>query len=742
MMLRIIISTIAIIFTLPVHALFAGGLPVDTVWEKRFRAVPDPVNMREYMRRLSAHPHHVGSSYDKENAEWILKQFSTWGLDAHIEEFSVLFPSPAERAVELVAPTTFSAKLQEPSLAADPTSAQQSEQLPTYNAYSADGDVTAPLVYANYGTTEDYETLEEYGISVRGAIVITRYGGAWRGVKPKLAAEHGAVGCLIYSDPSDDGYTEGDVYPKGPWRPEFGVQRGSVIDMSYYPGDPLTPEIGATEKAHRLSLQEARTITRIPVLPLSYADARPLLEALDGPVAPGPWRGTLPMTYHIGPGPARVHLKVAAHWDRKTIYDVIGMLRGSTWPDEWVIRGNHHDAWVNGAEDPISGLVPMLEEARTMGTLLKEGWKPKRTIVFCAWDGEEEGLLGSTEWAETHATELRKKAVLYVNSDGNGRGYFGAAGSQSLERFVNGVVSDIVDPETGLSVKARSRLRRIASAPAGEKRTKARGLSSNPIGALGSGSDYTAFLDFLGVSSLNVGYGGEDGGGIYHSIYDSFSWYTRFSDTSFVYGRALAQTAGTMVMRYADAAVLPLSFPELHAAIATYADEVETLAANRRAAVLEKNALIREGAYAATADPRRPKTIPAIRPVPPYLNFAPLKNACSLLAEATTRATAASDSFATSGRPVPPGLNGLLMRSERAFTTPGGITGRPWFKHQVYAPGAYSGYGVKTLPAIREAIEQERWPDAEEAVLRTADVLRRETAVIDSIAATYEKAMR
>jgi N-acetylated-alpha-linked acidic dipeptidase len=713
----------------------------DGPWEARFRNLPDPARMREYMKLLSARPHHVGSPYDRENAEWILERFRSWGLDARIEEFTVLFPTPAERAVELVAPTAFTARLSEPPLAADPTSAQQAEQLPTYNAYSADGDVTAPLVYVNYGTAEDYETLEEYGISVRGAIVITRYGGAWRGVKPKLAAEHGAVGCIIYSDPSDDGYTEGDVYPKGPYRPEYGVQRGSVIDMAYHPGDPLTPGVGATRDAKRLSLSEAKTITKIPVLPISYGDARPLLEAIDGTVAPEPWRGSLPITYHIGPGPAKVRLTVKSRWDSKPVYDVIGVLRGSTLPGEWVIRGNHHDAWVNGAEDPVSGLVALLEEARAMGELSREGWKPKRTIVFCAWDGEEEGLLGSTEWGEAHAAELREKAVLYVNSDGNGRGYFGCAGSQSLERFVNGVIADVSDPETGLTVLQRARLRRIKGA-SGAERTAARSSLSVPIGALGSGSDYTVFLDHLGISSLNLGYGGEDGGGIYHSIYDSFSWYTRFSDTSFAYARTLAQTAGTMVMRFADAEVLPFSFAEQLTAITKYADEVEKLALTIRTGVEEKNTLIKEGAFAATLDPRRPRPAPSVEQVPPYLNFSPLKNAIASLSAATARGASAAEAFKGSGKPVPRELNARLVQAERAFTLKDAGTGRSWFEHQLYAPGAYSGYGVKTLPAVREAIEQKRWADAEKAIVMLSGVIAREAGVVNGIADLYAEAAR
>src|SRR5467141_2255775 len=527
-------------------------------WEGKFRAIPSPDSLREYMRRLSARPHHVGSPYDKDNAEWLLAQLKSYGLDAKIEQFEALFPTPKSRKLELLGPEKFEATLDEPVVKVDPTSDQKKEQLPSYNAYSRDGDVTALLVYVNYGIPEDYEQLERLGISVQGKIVIARYFHSWRGIKPKVAAEHGALGCLIYSDPHEDGFVQGDTFPTGAWRPKDGVQRGSVADMPVYPGDPLTPGVGATKNAKRLDIKDAPTITKIPVLPISYADAQPLLAALTGRVAPDGWRGGLGVTYHIGlPGPAKVHLKVKSNWGIKPVYDVIAKIPGSAFPDEWVIRGNHHDAWVNGAEDPISGAVAVLEEARSFGELLKAGWKPKRTIILCAWDGEEPGLLGSTEWAEEHYDDLRAHAVAYVNSDSNGRGYLGVEGSHTLEKFSNDIARDISDPETKLSLWKRNRLREIANAKSAEQRKEIRERTDLRIPALGSGSDYTAFLQHDGVASLNIGFGGEDGGGIYHSIYDDFYWYTHFSDTDFVYGRALAQTGGTAVMRLADAELLP-----------------------------------------------------------------------------------------------------------------------------------------------------------------------------------------
>jgi len=708
-------------------------------WEKEFRALPDPKLMREYMQRLSARPHHLGSPYDKDNAEWMLAKFKEWGLEARIETFNVLFPTPKERLVEMISPTKFVLKLQEPALAADPTSNQQSEQLPTYNAYSIDGDVTAPLVYVNYGIPADYEELERLGLSVKGCVVIARYGASWRGIKPKVAAEHGAVGCIIYSDPIDDGYHEGEVYPKGPYRPSDGVQRGSVMDMPTYPGDPLTPGIGATANAKRLDRKDVKTFTAIPVLPISYGDAQPLLAALTGPVAPENWRGALPITYHVGPGPAKVHLKLQFNWEIKPIYDVIATIPGSVYPDEWIIRGNHHDGWVNGAEDPISGMVALLEEARAFSVLLKQGWKPKRTLVYCAWDAEEQGLLGSTEWAETHAEELKQKAALYINTDGNGRGYLGIAGSHSLEKFINGVAKEIEDPETKLTAWKRSQLRSIAQASTPEARKEFRSRADLRIGALGSGSDYTAFLDHLGVASLNLGFGGEGGGGIYHSIYDSFHWFTNFSDTNFVYGRALAQTAGTAAMRFAEADLLPYDFTNLAETIGKYLDELKKLAASKREEIIERNSQIEEGVFAAINDPRAPRLAPKSEDVPPYLNFAPLENANAALTRSAERYGKAAAKFRESKKALPSGLNKKLLQAEQLLTASEGLSKRSWFKHQIYAPGFYTGYGVKTIPGVREAIEQKQWQEVDEQVARVAQVLLNLSAHLEAAAADLEK---
>jgi N-acetylated-alpha-linked acidic dipeptidase len=712
-------------------------------WESRLLAIPSPDNMREAMRRLSARPHHVGSAYDRDNAEWILARFREWGWDARIETFDVLFPTPKERLVEMIEPRRLKLALDEPALAIDPTSGQKADQLPTYNAYSTDGDVTGPLVYVNYGLPEDYEQLDRRGISVKGAIVLARYGRSWRGIKPKVAAEHGAVGCLIYSDPRDDGYFEGDVFPKGPMRPKDGVQRGSVMDFpSSNPGDPLTPGVGATKEAKRLSVSEAPSLTRVPVLPISYGDAQPLLAALEGPMAPGDWRGALPIPYHLGPGPARVHLKVAFNWDIKPVHDVVARIPGTERPDEWIVRGNHHDAWVNGAEDPGAGMVALLEEARGLGLLLKQGWKPRRTIVYCAWDGEEPMLLGSTEWAEAHAEELRQHAVAYVNTDANGRGYLGMSGSHTLERFVNDVARDVEDPEAKVSVWKRAQAKALADASSAEERKAIRGRADLRLGPLGSGSDYTTFIDHLGVASLNLGYGGEDDGGIYHSIYDDFYWFTHFSDSDFVYGRALAQTIGLAVLRLADAELLPFEFGNFADTMQEYLKDLKKLVERKQEEIAERNRQLDEGVFQSTNDPRRPAVAPPREDVPPHLNFAPLENALAALQRSADRYTKAR--AGVEGRPVPPDVlsrvNAMLIRSERLLLSPEGLPRRPWYRHLLYAPGVYAGYGAKTMPGAREAIELKRYSEADGEIARIAKALQDEAALADEAAAELEKA--
>jgi N-acetylated-alpha-linked acidic dipeptidase len=721
---------------MPPRGFFPQSVQAQAQLEARFKAIPDPARMREAMRRLSARPHHVGSPYDRENAQWLLQQFKSYGWDAHIENFDVLFPTPIERVVELVAPTHFRASLQETPVAGDPTSGQQKEQLPPYNAYSRDGDVTGPLVFVNYGIPADYEELARNGISVKGAIVIAKYGGSWRGIKPKVAAEHGAVGCLIYSDPRDDGYAGGAVFPAGPMRPAQGVQRGSVADMPVYPGDPLTPGVGATKDAKRLTVAQAATITKIPVLPISYGDAQPLLAALGGPIVPRAWGGGLPITYHFGPGQARVHLRVKSDWSLKTLYDVIAKLPGTTEADEWIIRGNHHDAWVNGAEDPISGLVAELEEARALGILYQQGWRPKRTIIYAAWDGEEPGLLGSTEWAETHANELKAHAVAYLNSDTNGRGYLDVEGSHSLEKFINGVEMDVQDPEAGVSSWKRTQASRILNGSP-ETRKDARTRQDLRIDALGSGSDYSSFIDHLGIASLNLGYGGEDRGGIYHSIYDDFYWFTHFSDTSFVYGRALAQAAGISVLRLANADLLPFAFTNLAETVQGYVKELRSLRDKRAEEIADRNKAIDEGLYRLASDPRSPVTAPEREAPAAELNFGALDSAVDSLTRAAARYDSAYNRAVQAGRSdIAKQVNEQLIQAERALTSTEGLRNRPWYTHMLYAPGFYTGYGVKTIPGVREAIEQGQWQDANAEIVRAAAAIQREAALVSSLAVT------
>src|SRR5215475_2687990 len=724
-------ATLAIALTLAT----ATTLAQSQSWDEKFRALPQAANIRNNMQRLAARPHHVGSPYAKDNAEWMLAQFKAWGWEASIEQFDVLFPTPKERRLELVEPTKFTAKLDEPVVSVDPTTGQKTEQLPSYNAYSIDGEVTAPLVYANYGRVEDYEQLERMGVSARGAIVIVRYGQIFRGVKVKIAAEHGAVGCVIYSDPKDDGYFGGAVFPNGPMRPSDGVQRGSVEDLASGSGDPLTPGIGAVPGARRLPLSDAAYLTKIPTLPIPYGDAQPLLAALGGLMAPVDWRGALPIPYHLGGGgatpttPAKVHLKVAFNWDTKPLYDVIAKIPGSTFPDEWIIRGNHHDGWVNGAQDPISGMAPELEEARALGELRKQGWQPKRTIIYASWDGEEPGLLGSTEWVETHEAELRQHAVAYINSDGNGRGFLNMSGSHTLERFLNGVARDIKDPESGLSALKRRQALAISRGTPDDRR-EARERGDFRIAALGSGSDYTPFLQHAGIASINLGFGDEDQDGIYHSIYDDFYFYTKYLDTDFAYGRALAQTAGTAVIRLADADT-----------VQKYGRELKELLAKKQEETRERNRQIGDGVFAAMRDPRNPVPMPKIEAVPPAINFAPYDNAATALLDAARRydkALVATKGKTPTGQSALVALNNRLRQAEIQLIDNDGLFRRPWYRHLIYAPGFYTGYGVKTVPGVREGIEDGRYEDAEKEVTRVAAALTRLTSLIDSASAELE----
>ena len=699
--------------------------------EEKFDSYLQSSNLDKWMKDLTAKPHHLGSVYGKQYAEYILKLFKSWGYDAQIETYKVLFPTPKIRILELVAPGKFKAGLKEPPLKEDATSNQASEQLPVYNAWSADGDVTGELVFVNYGVPADYEELEKMGIDVKGKIVIAKYGGSWRGIKPKVAQEHGAIGCLIYSDPEEDGYFQGDVYPKGAYRGELGAQRGSVMDLPVYPGDPITPGIGATEDAKRLDRKDATNLLKIPVQPISYADALPLLKALGGPVAPEEWRGALPITYHVGAGPAKVHLKLEFDWKLVDCHNVIAKLKGTDLPDEWVVRGNHHDAWVNGAGDPISGMVALMEEARAVSELVKSGWKPKRTIVYCAWDGEEPALIGSTEWVEHHADELQQKVVTYINSDGNGRGFLYAGGSHTLETMMSEVARDVIDPQTSLSVLERGRSAMAVTAVGTTARKAALDKKTLSLSALGSGSDFSPFFQHLGIPSLNIGFGGEDGGGEYHSIYDSYDLYTRFKDPKFKYGIALAQTAGRATLRLTNADLLPFDFKGFYSTANKYVTEVMGVLDNMRESTELENRMLKEKHYVNAYDPTVKYVAPAAKEPVPYLDFSALQNSMLALEKASTTYAELS---AANPKPLTQivQLDRTLFQAEQKLMVDTGLPRRPWYKHTIYAPGYYTGYGVKTLPGVREGIEQRNWKEAQEQIEITAKAIDRYTASVQA----------
>jgi N-acetylated-alpha-linked acidic dipeptidase len=700
--------------------------------EQQFDAALSAPRIGATLKELSAYPHHLGSPGGKAVAEKILQKFKSFGLDAHLQTYQVLFPTPKVRVLEMTGPTKYTAVLKELAVKEDATSGQAG-QLPTYNAWSADGDVTGKLVFANYGLPEDYDKLADMGIDVKGKIVITKYGKSWRGIKPKVAYEHGAIGCIIYSDPADDGYAQGDVYPKGAYKNEYGVQRGSVMDMVIYPGDPLTPGVGATKDAKRLNRKDAATILKIPVLPISYHDAKPLLAALDGPVAPADWRGGLPITYHVGPGKATVHLKLEFNWDMVTAYDVVATIKGSEYPDEWVMRGNHHDGWVNGADDPLSGQSALIEEAKGLGDLLKTGWRPKRTIVYCAWDGEEPGLIGSTEYAEDHDKELQQKAVVYINTDDISKGFMSASGSHALETFVDEVGNSVIDPETGVTVNERRKARQLTgTGTAKSKKEMLDNKSPNRLGALGSGSDYSSFLQHLGIPTLDIGYGGEGSGGEYHSIFDSYDDFVRFKDPGFVYCLALSKTVGHTVLRMADAELLPFDFRSLSATIDRYAKELIETTNTMRDNTAMDNQLIASGQYKLAANPAKKLALPTAKAEVPKIDFTALTVALEELKKSSANLAAVWSKASTSATDHKI-LNEELYHAEQQLLSDG-LPRRPWFKHTIYAPGFYTGYGVKTLPGIREAIEQRNWPEAQQQITVAAKAITQLSQYLDKAA--------
>ncbi len=697
--------------------------------ETEFDSHIDRAEMDEWLREFSSEAHHVGSPKGKKNADALAALFRSWNYAVEIAEYQILFPEPLTRELELLYPYQFTASLTEDSLEEDPSTSVIDNLLPPYNAFSIDGEAEGELVFVNYGTPADYEILERYGISVAGKIAISKYGGSWRGIKPKLAGEKGAIATIIYSDPGDDGYGPGDVYPEGPFKNDSGVQRGSVMDMPTYPGDVLTPGIGATADARRLPKEEAPTITQIPVLPISYRDALPLLEAMGGAVVPNEWRGGLPITYHLGPGPARIRLKLEFDWKMVTAYNVIARLEGSQHPDEWIIRGNHHDGWNHGAADPISGLIALLSEAKAMSRLANDGFGPARTVIYAAWDAEEPGLIGSTEWAEHHAAELQEHTVAYLNTDGNGRGFVNIGGSHVLERFFNEVIADIDDPQTGVSVKERRRANLSINSSNENTRTEAKNRSDLRISPLGSGSDYTPFLQHLGIASANIGFGGESAGGSYHTMYDTYEHYSKWIDPGLVYGEVLAQVAGHATLRLANAPRLPFEFKGFTDNVSVYISEIETLADNMRTNTEETNQNITDGIYDLILDPTKSFGPPAVQTQVPFFNFAPLKNALARLESAAENyeTTIAGGIAATTEE------NYLLYQTERELIRQEGLNGRPWYKHHIYAPGFYTGYGVKTIPGVREAIEQRQFDEVAEQIDIAAEVLTKMAVKVEEL---------
>jgi N-acetylated-alpha-linked acidic dipeptidase len=707
----------------PLYGFSAARAAEQRALEARLDTFLKPEDQRAWMERLTARPHHVGSPYGKENAEFMAGLFRSWGYETRIEELRVLFPTPKLRRLEMIAPTRFTAGLVEPPIPEDRTSGQTAEQLPIYNAYSADGDVTAELVYANFGSPQDYEDLERRGIDVKGKIVILRYGSGFRGVKPQHAAERGAVGCILFSDPGAYGFFQGDAYPVGGWATEQTAQRGGIADVRRYSGDPLTPFVGAVESAERLPRSEAKTLSPIPVLPISAADALPLLKALGGPVAPEGWRGRIPVTYHMGPGPARVHLQLAFDWKLVSAYDVIARLAGSERPEQWILRGNHHDAWVNGASDPVSAMVAVLAEAKAVGELARQGWRPKRTILYAAWDGEEAALLGSVEWAETHAKELNEHLAVYINSDGNARGFAYSGGVATLATLVDQAYRDVIDPEKRVSVWERARAGSIVydQAPVEEGKPL-------PLKPLGVGTDFTPFLAYLGVPSLDVSFGGEEEYGVYHSIYDSFDHFNRFVDPGFRYGVALAQTSGRMVLRLADADVLPFDFAPFAETLQTTVQRLQQRTAAMREETEETNRRIADRTYELADDPLHPVKPPKRQDPVPSVDFTPLQKAVARLTESARTYAAAMD------RGIPKEkekeIDQVLLQAERAFLRPENLPGRPWYRHQLYGPSLITGTMV-LFPGVRNAIEARDWKKAEEEIAITARAIEAYAQQVD-----------
>ncbi len=669
-------------------------------WEELFRAVPAAGSARAHLRRLTAEPHVAGTKEDYATAIYVRDQMRSYGLSAEIKEYQVLLPFPKHPAVvELIAPRRVRLPVKEAVVPEDATSASP-KIIPLFNGYSASGDVTAPLVYVNYGLPPDYEALRKAGVDVKGKIVIARYGNSFRGVKAKVAEDHGAVGLLIYSDPADDGYGQGDVYPQGPWRPKSSAQRGSVQYLFMYPGDPLTPGSPAIPGTPRLKMEEAKNLTHIPVQPLSYSDARILLEPLKGPVRPKGFQGGLPFAYHVGgTADVRVHLKTDMDFQVRTIWDVIARVEGVVENDRWVIMGNHRDAWVFGAVDPNSGTTAMLEAGRAFGELLKQGWKPRRTILLCSWDGEEQGLIGSTEWVEENAAALKEKAVVYLNMDAAVSGpNFGASSVPSLWKLIRAATREVKDPKTGHSVYQQWQVRAREQNPETDKDSP-----EAAIGALGSGSDFTPFLQHLGIPAADMGFGGDYG--VYHSAFDSFHWMAKFGDPTFAYHVAAAQLWGTVAMRLAMAEGLPFDYGDYARQVREYFSESLKIAQRRGLA----------GSFDEKAMDEALKDFAA--------------EAARLLRD-KQRAIEDNSSSSSSAAARLKRINDAVIAAERDLIDDRGLKGRPWYKHQIYAPGVYTGYAAQPLTDFSQALDDRSSATARESLERIVAALKRATLTL------------
>ena len=684
--------------------------------EENFRRVPAPDSAREHLRRLTAEPHVAGTKEDYATAIYVRDQMRSYGIPSELNEYEVLLPYPEHPAVvELISGRRRERlPITEPVIPQDKSSLS-SKIIPLFNAYSPSGDVTAPVVYVNYGLPPDYEALKKLGVDVKGKIAIARYGNSFRGVKAKVAEDHGAVGLIIYSDPADDGYAQGDVYPNGPWRPALSAQRGSVQYIFEAPGDPMTPGRPSIPGEPRVHMSEIKGVPRIPVQPISYGAARRLLEPLRGPVRPKGFQGGLPFPYHVGgTDHVRVHLKTQMDYQVRKIWNVISRIDGNEEKDRWVIMGNHRDAWTFGAVDPNSGSTAMLEAGRGFGALLRDGWKPRRTILMCSWDGEEYGLLGSTEWAEHHADELKQKAVAYINMDSAVSGpNFGAASVPSMWRLIRAATRDIKHPN-GKTVyqdwqdRAREQTAEpdLTSAAAGTDTA----VAEARIGALGSGSDYTPFLQHLGIPAIDMGFGGDYG--VYHSAYDSFYWMSNHGDPGFKYHVLAAQLWGTVTMRLADAPGLPFYYRDYAFQIRDYFNESLKTAKLRNLASAFSEKPIREAIEDLAEEAERTE-----------------KARREAVAEVESTRVEASDRHPRAVARLKR-INDALIMVERSLTDTRGLRGRPWYVHQIYAPGMYTGYAAQPLPDFRQALEDRNSTNAGEALARIVEALKRATETL------------